>query len=322
MLLPILAFADDILRDENYSKRLVKAIECSYRENFDRADSLLDILSQEADDSISIDFFKATVWYSKMKDAENFDEKDQLLDDMDRLQNAIGRIDSPDLKYRFIEGMISFYRALIYVDTDGSMISAAMNLRHAASELAKASEDDILRPDAYLGLGTYKFFKSSKAGFLRSVMIISDERDEGINMLRIAAKESRFGKWPAMHALALAYADLEQFEKTDSIVNVMRRLNPEGKTPLWDAIYVAEAKEDYEAVDTLAQELLNLIEEENGFNRIDVYYKMFIASKNNQENSKAEKYARAALDIKASSDAQKRQKNKIHEMEKFIASRH
>ncbi len=231
--------SDSLLLD-----KLVKGMQLSYLEKFDSANIVIDEVREEYPDS-NLEFFSLAVFYSNMKHDEHYAGESEF---RGRVGKLMGRLEdredrgciAPEEKY--ILGMSYVYLALLEFDLGNSPFTILKHFRKGLGRLEDASDDPKIGPEGMLGVGTYLYFKSAKAGVLRSIGIISDDRDKGIDMLRTSSEESLFSQWPAWHGLLVAWTDMEDFVRADSLLNFLMERDSTVKTIRWDGMMLEKAK--------------------------------------------------------------------------------
>lgn len=87
--------------------------------------------------------------------------------------------------------------------------------------------------DLYGGLGEYNYWKSSEAGFLRSIGLISNEKAEGIKQVHIAADSSAISRASARRGLIWIYLNEEMYDSSIAIASQMHQEYPDGRAFIW-----------------------------------------------------------------------------------------
>ena len=154
-------------------------------------------------------FFKLMAMHIKMIDYENYTEAEKFNTYCDTVIAAAekysDKVKNEYYKY-FYTGVVHFYQAFIYSKMENN-ISAFLSARAGASELKKCIEIDSAVCEPYPLLGAYKYWKSKKAGFLRKIKFIKDERELGIKFIKKGMKKSSTLSIFAGDQLAWIYID-------------------------------------------------------------------------------------------------------------------
>ncbi|MCX6827455.1 MAG: hypothetical protein NTV06_09385 [candidate division Zixibacteria bacterium] len=115
----------------------------------------------------------------------------------------------------------------------GSNWSALNYGLKAKGEYHKALAVDTTLYDIYLGLGSYHYWKTARAGLLRTAGIFRDDREKGIREIKLAADSSLFSRETAHAALIWVFINEKQFDSAITLSGAMNRLYPEGNSFLW-----------------------------------------------------------------------------------------
>ncbi len=137
------------------------------------------------------------------------------------------------------EGYISYYDAI-----QGSWLKAISNGLNSISLFEEILDTDSSFHDAYIAIGTFKYWKSAKTEFLNWLPFIDDEKDLGIKYLSFAINNSSYNYHLAVNSLIWIYIDQKRFG--DAINLAMKALNkyPDSRIFRWG---LARA---YEEIDT------------------------------------------------------------------------
>ncbi|RKY89087.1 hypothetical protein DRQ11_01985 [candidate division KSB1 bacterium] len=81
------------------------------------------------------------------------------------------------------------------------------------TNLKAAAEIDPQLWDVYYGLGLYHYWRSAKAGILKSLRLIKDERQRGINEIWTAIKKGHYSEIEGKYALVYIYYNEQNYEK-------------------------------------------------------------------------------------------------------------
>lgn len=103
----------------------------------------------------------------------------------------------------------------------------------AVSQLEEAVERDSLFHDAFLGMGTYLYWKTRKIEFLTWLPFIRDDRARGIRLLQHCAESGEYNRYGAMSALVSIYLDAGENDRADSISSRCLAEYPRNRILLW-----------------------------------------------------------------------------------------
>ena len=99
--------------------------------------------------------------------------------------------------------------------------------------------------DLYAGLGEYNYWKSSEAGFLRSIGLIRNERDDGIRQLQLAADSSAISRASARRGLIWVYLNQGELDSSIAIARKMHREFSDGRAFIWALAQAYFEKQEY-----------------------------------------------------------------------------
>jgi hypothetical protein len=129
-------------------------------------------------------------------------------------------------------GHAKAYRAL-YESRFGSFIKAISLGMAARSSFEAGLEQDSTAYDLYLGLGSYHYWKSAKAGLLRWLMILSNEKDKGISELYLAADSATLYGDAARSALIWVWLNEKKYDSVIALATEMSGRYPEARSFDW-----------------------------------------------------------------------------------------
>lgn len=194
-----------------------------------------------------------------------------------------------------VEGYISYYEGL-----NGSWL---ISLKEGINSVSNFEECLKRNPDfveAYSGLGTYKYWKSKKTGFLNWLPFVHDDRAEGINYLEKAVDNSSYNTYLAVNSLIWIYIDKKNF---DNAVRISEKALKEYHKSRFFRWGLARAYEDIDKSKAIAIyfEILNSYPNLNNMNHYnEIVLKHLIAQQYEKmgEKSKALKLCNEILAIK------------------------
>jgi len=149
------------------------------------------------------------------------------------------------------EGYISYYEGL-----NGSWFTSLKEGINSASNFEECLKRNPGFFEAYSGLGTYKYWKSKKTGFLSWLPFVHDERDEGINYLEKAIDRSSYNTYLAINSLIWIYIDKKNFSNAIRISEKALEEYPKSRFFKWG---LARAYEDIDRLKAISlyYEILN-----------------------------------------------------------------
>ena len=115
----------------------------------------------------------------------------------------------------------------------GDWLSAYFQGVRAAGHYESALELDSTYWDACLGLGTFNYYRSSRAGLLRKAGLVADRRQRGLDMIRLAAERGRFSRLAARSTLAWIYIERGELGSAIEEARRLLELYPGSRAFLW-----------------------------------------------------------------------------------------
>ncbi|HEX2897139.1 MAG TPA: hypothetical protein VHP63_03715 [candidate division Zixibacteria bacterium] len=117
-----------------------------------------------------------------------------------------------DAAYTYLwRGHAHVYRSL-FESHFGSFTSAIKNGFKARDDYGNGLIQDSTLYDLYFGLGNYHYWKSVKAGFLRTIGLVSNETSKGINELRLAADSGKYFRDAAKNSELWIWLEQKEYE--------------------------------------------------------------------------------------------------------------
>ena len=251
----IMAQSYDGYMDSVKAGLLVEAQRVLFNDRFEAADSLYSVFIERYPDDPAGYFYKAAALLGEMSDREENLYPEQfkhLLDTVELL--TAGRFESEAPRTRawmyLFSGHARSYRSL-WEARFGSLLSAVRTAFKARSDYDEGLKQDSTLFDLYLGLGSYHYWKSARAGIFRWLGIFKDEKDLGVAELYEAWRHSTISRESARAALVWVWLDIEEYDSVITITREALEKYPEGKSFLWPLAQAYFEKKDYKsALDT------------------------------------------------------------------------
>jgi hypothetical protein len=246
-----------------------QSIDYTINTQFSKAESLLTNRIQNGDTSLAVYFYYASVLNSKMT---HFEYKEESQSFYNALQHIITHGEQQLDKYILYNdekvktlfylgsayGYLAFYQGQI-----GEWFSAVKNGSKAAGYLEDAVDIDSTLWDAYLGLGTYKYWRSTKIDW---IPFIPDQREEGIELIKKTISHDSYSKYLAMHQLVYILLDFGQFDQAQVLAEEIVKAYPESAFMRWAHSHVFMKKKDLPKAIASYKTLLKLIDKDPNAN--------------------------------------------------------
>ena len=270
--------------------------------------------------------FRAAVMQAEMIEAEEnlYGDKLKLFCDSTRQLSEAKLKNCPSsdsaLCYLYI-GHQYAYRALWEARFD-SKFTALKNGFNARGWYQKGLEVDSTLYDLYLGLGSFHYWKSVKAGILRSIGIFKDERKKGIKEVQIAIDSSLFSREAARSALIWIMLNEKNYDSVIALSQMMFQRYPGGNSLLWPMAEAYFKKDQYDDAVRIYDLILNRLVNSPGnyFNIIESSYRLCLSLEKTERPEKIKRvvaYINSIYD-KIPESIQKKQKSKLNYLMKQV----
>ncbi len=115
----------------------------------------------------------------------------------------------------------------------GSNLSALSDGFKARGKYMDGLKADSTLYDLYLGLGSYHYWKTVKAGILRTVGIFKNDRRKGIDEIQLAVDSSLFSRDAALSAMIWIMINEKQYDSAIVLSRTMIKKYPEANSFYW-----------------------------------------------------------------------------------------
>ena len=209
---------------------VVSGIDFILKQEYDRADSLFHVVTNRYPDHPVGYLYRAAVLQAYNIDFDVPIEQEKFDSLLMMGRSTAEKISLPWSRY-FL-GTADGYDAYERVER-GDWFGGVRIGMSSASEFEELIEKDSSFYDAYVGIGTYYYWRSRKMEFIRWLPFIKDDREKGIKMLMIAAEQSEYNRFAAISSLVSIYLDAKNYSQAEKWS--MRGLNfyPENRFFLW-----------------------------------------------------------------------------------------
>jgi tetratricopeptide (TPR) repeat protein len=216
--------------DSSLHTLVVRGIDFILKHEYEQADSIFNVVIKKFPDHPAGYLYRAAVMQSYTMDFDVPMDQDKFDSLLDRGKNAAEQISSPWSEY-FL-GTADGYDAYERVER-GDWFGGARKGVSSASRYEKILEKDSSFYDAYIGIGTYYYWRSRKTEFLQWLPFVKDDRAMGIQMLMIGADRSEYNRFAAISALISIYLDAEKYKQAEEWSRRGLHSYPENRIFLW-----------------------------------------------------------------------------------------
>jgi tetratricopeptide (TPR) repeat protein len=180
-------------------------------------------------------FFLAAVWQSRMLDFETFRWEQiyrQHLEEAIRIAEDRLRQNPDDIDSRFFLGAALSYKSYHAARRKQYLIAIQTALR-SIKHLSRVTEADPLFCDAYLGIGSYNYWRSRLTESFSWLPFFPNLKSEGIEMLEKAGECGIYTKWVSLSNLAWIYIEEQAYERAIEISESALVHFPDSRFFLW-----------------------------------------------------------------------------------------
>lgn len=247
-----------------------ESIELTINTRFSQAEALFQKRFAQGDSGIEARFYYASMLNSKMIHFENLDEKDKFLSTLDRvIALADDSLQSGDrslpphrrAEIYFYRGSAYGYRAYFHGRTK-KWIDALDDAMKSIADLEEAVRLDSTLWEAYLGIGVYKYWRSTKLKYILWLPFVPDSREEGIRYIKKAITNGANSRYMAMHQLIYILLDFGAYDEAIRYAEKVVARFPQSQFMWWANAHAYFKKHDYEQAVTSYRRLLGLIEKD------------------------------------------------------------
>lgn len=302
--------------DREIEKQIENGIERTILNDFPGAESIFKNLIHQYPAQPFGYFYLGATYQAEMLDRENYDKLDDFTAAMERaieLSKEVQEQNGEDAWACFFEGSAYLYRS--FMDNKLKKVwGAYRNAVKGAGRLEKVIELDSTFYDAYLGVGSYKYWKSSKTKMLAWLPILKDERDRGINMVQTAVQKGNFVKLIGRDQLAWILLDSGKNQEALQLAIANHRLYPESRFFMWTLVEIYYRDEQWEEAFNLYQKLLYLLRElphNNHYNEVTCLLRMAEVYYMQGDFISSDSLASEILSLKLSEEVRERVKPKL-----------
>jgi tetratricopeptide (TPR) repeat protein len=260
---------------EDFDARIDRGLEILYQGQYQEAIDTFDAFISQHPKNPAGYFFKAGAYQlrSMAYETEAWDGiQESLLDSsLDLASQAVNQ-NKKDPWAFFIRGGTYAYRAAIKARAK-DYFSALSNGLSAVSDLNKAAALDPQLYDAYMGIGSYHYFRTKATSVLKWLPFIGDNREQGIAEINLAIEKGRYSKVMAQNGLAWIYVDYGKYPLALEQALQLEKSFPQNHSFFWITPEVYWRTKQWEKAASAYAKLLQLVDEGkplNNFNRVFV----------------------------------------------------
>ena len=198
--------------DPSLHALVVSGIDLILEQEYHRADSLFTVVTSRYPEHPAGYLYRAAVMQAYSMDFDVPIEEAKFDSLLINGKRAAEKLSMPWSEY-FL-GTADGYDAYERVER-GDWFGGVRKGMSSASTFEEIIEKDSSFYDAYVGVGTYYYWRSRKLEFIRWLPFIKDDRERGIRLLILGAEYSEYNRFAAISALISIYLDAERYEQAE-----------------------------------------------------------------------------------------------------------
>ncbi|MBN2572729.1 MAG: hypothetical protein JXA68_11415 [Ignavibacteriales bacterium] len=303
--------------DSKVDQYIKTGIEKIIKQEYSSAEEIFNKLESEYPQLPLGKIYLAALYVTKQKDyAEiiNEDYVEKLLNNALKMCDNLLKKDKNNLWYNYFkavgEGYYSFFKTEV-----GSYLSAFSRSGTSVDYYEKCLEIDTNFYEAYVGIGTYNYWKSK---YFDWIPFVSNDRLLGIKQLKIGAANANYSKYFAKNSLMWIYIDKENFKSAITAAENALKYYPNNRMFLWGVARAYEDVNKKKAIEyyyTLLESIMN-IPNHNRYFEIEIKHKIAKQYFELGNNEEALKLCNEILSIKGlKKDVKERLEDRLDEVE-------
>jgi tetratricopeptide (TPR) repeat protein len=304
-------------QEEPVRSLILQGMDFSFNNRFEEAKQVFDQLMEQYPQHPVGYFYKAATIQARMLDEEDYRQEEEFYELAERtiqLSDSLKKVGTDNSWIYFYKGSAFLYRSFMKMK-QGSWFSAFKDASRGVKILEEAVSRDSLLYDAYLGIGSFKYWKSTKAEFLLWLPFISDQREQGISLIYRAIEKGDFVKYVGRDQLVWILMDKKDYAEAFRLARQNYKAYPDSRFFKWTLAAAAFHSREWEFSNLLYQELLQQVRQlpqNNHLNEIECLVKMAEIAANNQQWPEVYQLTDQALRFNLEETVRKRAKNKLH----------
>lgn len=206
-----------------------------YNDRFERAFSLLDSIQTHNGPAPVCRLYRAITFQAQMMAEESDYLKDDFFSLLDSLRadgDSLLAVGGDSALAYWLIGNSHAFRSL-FLGRAGNILGSLRHGLAARSAYTKGYTIDPHFHDIAVGLGSYRYWKSVKTAAVNWIPLFKNERQAGIDLLRLAADSAEVSADAAKTALIWVYINEKRYIEAIRLARRMYRMYPDGLTFLW-----------------------------------------------------------------------------------------
>ncbi len=306
---------------------ILDGIELGVREQYEEAIDHFSSLQRKYPQDPAPPFFLATIWQSRMMDFETRKWRDRFMHEIDATIELCNRRlqENPEsIRDRFYLGSALSYKSF-QISREKKYLNGIRLAIKGMKQINYVIERDSSFYDAYIGLGSYLYWRSYLTRNFSWLPFFADQRPKGISLIKKSFEKGVLSKWAALSNLAWIYIQEKEYDQAILCAETGLARFPGTRTFLWPLGDAQYQNGDFENALSTYTALLNSVASEsfnNHYNEIVLHLKIANSYYNLGQWEKALEHAQLVLDIEPGKEVKDRIKPKKKRAAKLIKEIH
>jgi len=294
---------------------LLAGVNLGIQERYDDAIRYFSALQQKNPQDAAPRFFLATIWQTRMMDFESSQWREKFMSEIEAtVELSASRLkENPkSIRARFYLGSALSYKSF-QISREKKYLRGIRLALKGISEINQVIKEDSSFYDAYIGIGSYLYWRSYLTRNFSWLPFFSDQREKGIKLIKTSCDKGRLSKWAALSNLAWIYIQERRFKEAIQCATTGLERFPNTRAFLWPLGDAEYQNGDFDAALKTYKTLLRSVTAEgfnNHYNEIVLNVKIAQCYFELEKWQKARSFAQQVLIIKADKKIKKRLKAK------------
>lgn len=291
-------------------------------QNYEQALIISDSLAAAMPDNPLGYVLKSTVLASRSMDFEDDLDFDSLSVACDSVKSRCERyyesVEENAARCLYL-GLCEMYRGMID-NYYGKTLAAARHLLKAGDYFEDGLEIDSTCYDLNYGLGSYEYYISEGAGWLRTLGIIPDNREKAIEFLKIAAEKGTLTNIASLNSIAWFHMKQGNIEEALTIAQYLIEKYPHSRGMLWIYGKCLMKVERWEYAYPVFERLLVSVRSEernNHYNEVSALFYLAQISYEISDTTGFYEYYHQINNLNLSENVRDRKENDLKQLEQF-----
>lgn len=264
---------------KDFDSRIDLGLDILYQGDYDSALVIFDSFIRDHPENPAGYFFKAGLYQTRMSAHESdfwYGNFKEAVDSGIAQCNRRVALEPGDAWVYFIRGGCYSHIAAGEARQD-KYLAAFRHGMKAAADFKKARNIDSTLYDAYIGIGSYHYFRTKATSFLKWLPFIGDNRDKGISEIKIAIEKGRYSRVMGQNALLWIYTDYGKEKKALELGHWLGKEFPSNPFFHWAVPEILWRQKRWQEAEKSYSQLLELIEINrplNNYNRVIITYRL------------------------------------------------